>query len=253
MKLRTAWIGVTLGCLWVSQGYAEESPVVPKQAWSFSSLVGTFDRGALQRGFQVYKEVCAACHGLQYVRFRELEALGFTKQEIKAIAASYSIQDGPNEEGEVFERPGRSSDAMPSPYKNENASRAANHGAYPPDLSLMVKARADGANYLYALLTGFQPPPKGFGLGENMHYNAYFPGYQIAMAPPLSDGLVTFADGSPSTVPQMAKDVTTFLAWTAEPELEKRREIGFKVLFFLSVFTGLLFWMMRRIWKQRPA
>lgn len=250
MKFIRLWIQVVvLLFLGVGRGHAEESPMLTKQIWPFSGMLGTFDRGALQRGFQVYKEVCAACHGLHYTRFRELQALGFNEQEIKAIAASYSVQDGPNDEGEMFERPGRPSDAMPSPYKNEKASRASNHGAYPPDLSLMVKARVGGANYLYALLTGFQTPPKGFVLGENMHYNAYFPGHQIAMAPPLSDGLVTFADGSPSTVQQMAKDVTTFLAWTAEPELEKRREMGFKVLFFLGIFTGLLFWIMRRIWK----
>lgn len=231
--------------------FADEAPPVPSQSWPFQGMTGTFDRASLQRGFQVYKEVCAACHGLKQIHFRELQALGFSVDEIKALAATYEITDGPNDEGEMFQRKGRPSDRIPDPYKNENAARAANNGSFPPDLSLMIKARPDGANYVYALLTGFQdPPPAGVTLGPGMHYNRYFLGNQIAMAPPLSEGLVTFSDGTQATPAQMAHDVTTFLAWAAEPEMETRKAMGIRVLIFMSVFTVLMYFVMRRAWKR---
>ncbi|EFX83892.1 hypothetical protein DAPPUDRAFT_47680 [Daphnia pulex] len=203
-----------------------ETPPLTQQLWSFSGMRGTFDRGALQRSLQVCKEVCSACHSLKRVRFRELQALGFSAEDIKTFAQSYEITDGPNNEGEMFTRAGLPSDAFPNPFKNDQASRAGNHGALPPDLSLIVKARAGGADYIYALLTSYSSPPRGIKLGENMSYNPYFPGHQIAMAPPFVVDQVTYADGTPATVDQMARDVTTFLAWTAEPESETRKAMG---------------------------
>jgi ubiquinol-cytochrome c reductase cytochrome c1 subunit len=222
----------------------------PKQNWSFNTLNGTFDRAALQRGFQVYKEACAACHGIRLIAFRHLKALGLTEAEIKVLAAQYQIKDGPDDNGEMFERPGRPSDYLPNPYLNEKQARAANNGAFPPDLSLIVKARPHGADYLYALLTGFKAAPDGFSLGSGQYYNAYFPGHSISMAPPLSEGLVTYNDDTKPTVPQMASDVTTFLAWASEPEMEERKRLGFKVTLYLLLMTGLFYATMRRIWQK---
>lgn len=229
---------------------AAEIPSVPARDWSFSGLFGTFDRAKQQRGLQTYREVCAACHGLRLVAFRHLSALGYDEDEIRAIAADYQIEDGPDGDGEMFMRPGLASDRYPSPFPNENAARAANGGAYPPDLSLITKARKGGPDYLYALLTGYQDPPGDFQLMEGMYYNAYFPGHQIAMAPPLMEGAVTYADGTPATVSQMAEDLSYFLTWTAEPYLEQRKQMGMKVILFLLVFTGLLYAAKRKIWAD---
>lgn len=222
----------------------------PSQDWSFQGLFGTFDRGALQRGFQVYNEVCAACHSLRLVAYRNLADIGFTEAQVKAIAGEKEVQDGPNEEGEMFDRPARASDRFVKPFPNHNAARAANNGAFPPDLSLMVKARKDGANYLYALMTGYKAPPAGTKVPEGMAYNAYFPGSQIAMPNPLSEDGVEYADKKKATVAQMASDVTTFLAWAAEPELEARKQLGIKVLLFLVVMSGLLYAVKRRVWSD---
>lgn len=223
----------------------------PQQDWSFGGLFGTFDRASAQRGFQVYKEVCSACHAMRQVAYRNLMALGLTEDQVKIIAADFQIKDGPNDQGEMFERPGRPSDRFRSPFANALAARAANNGAYPPDLSVMIKARKDGANYMYALLTGYRdPPPAGVTLMAGMYYNAYFSGHQIAMAPPLSDDRVTYADGTSATVSQMARDVTTFLAWASEPELEERRAMGVKVILFLLVLTVLAYGVKRKIWAD---
>ena len=222
----------------------------PKQNWSFNKLNGTFDRAALQRGFQVHKEVCAACHGIRLIAFRHLKALGLTEAEIKVLAAQYQIKDGPDDNGEMFERPGRPSDYLPNPYLNEKQARAANNGAFPTDLSLIVKARPHGADYLYALLTGFKTAPDGFSLETGQYYNAYFPGHSISMAPPLSERLVTYNDDTQPTVQQMASDVTTFLAWASKPEMEERKRLGFKVILYLLLMTGLFYATMRRIWKD---
>lgn len=221
--------------------------------WSFNGIQGTFDRQAIQRGFKIYKEVCSACHSLHRVAFRNLSDLGFTETEVKAIASGYSIQDGPNQEGDMFERPGRPSDYFPLTYPNEQAARAANNGAHPPDLSLIVKAREGGANYIYSILTGFQDPPAGFKLGENMHYNPYFVngGGQIAMPPPLTAAnQVEYTDGTPATVDQMAKDVVNFLQWAAEPEMEQRKGLGFKIIIFTLIFTILFYYAKKRIWQR---
>lgn len=224
----------------------------PKQVkWQFNGMFGTFDRTSIQRGFQVYKEVCSVCHSLDLIAFRNLKEIGFSEPEAKEIAKGYSIQDGPNDEGEMFQRPGTLSDHLPPVYPNEKAARASNNGALPPDLSLIIRAREDGANHVYSILTGFgQTPPAGMIVPDTMHYNPYFSGGQIAMAPPLSDGIVTYTDGTKATIDQMAKDVVNFLQWSADPKMEKRKTTGFKVLLFLVIFTGLFYVAKKRIWHD---
>lgn len=229
---------------------AGEAIALPQQQWSFGGIFGTFDRAAAQRGFQVYKEVCAACHAANQLHYRNLAELGLTEDEVKAIAASHQVKDGPNDNGEMFERPGRPSDRFVRPYPNEQAARAAQNGAYPPDLSLIVKARADGANYLHALLIGYADPPAGVTMGAGMNYNKYFPGHQIAMAAPLADDRVTYADGTKATLDQMSRDVTTFLAWAAEPELETRRAMGVRMILFLLILTVLAYAVKKQIWSR---
>lgn len=222
----------------------------PKQEWSFSGLFGTFDRGALQRGFQVYNEVCAACHSVRLLAYRNLMDIGFTEDQVKKIAAAKEVTDGPNDAGEMFQRPARPSDRFVKPFPNEQAARAGNNGAFPPDLTLMTKARVGGADYVHALLSGYKEPPKDKKLAEGMSYNLYFAGNQIAMAPPLSEGAVEYADKTKATVAQMAHDVTTFLAWAAEPELEWRKRMGVKVILFLLILTGLLYGVKRKVWSD---
>ncbi len=229
---------------------AAEAPKPAKQEWSFSGPFGTYDRNALQRGFQIYKEVCAACHSMRQVYYRNLAALGYNEAEIKALAASVEVQDGPNDAGEMFMRPGRPYDRFKSPFANDEAARAANNGALPPDLSVITKARPHGADYIYALLTGYKDAPAGMKLPDGMSYNSAFAGQQIAMGAPLAEGAITFADGTKATVPQMSKDVTTFLTWAAEPEMEERKKLGFKVILFLLVMTGVLYAAKRKIWSQ---
>jgi len=223
---------------------------IPDTRFSFDGIFGAFDRASAQRGFQVYKETCAACHGMRLLSYRHLRELGFTEQQVAAIASQFQVVDGPNDEGQMFERPARASDRFRSPFPNRQAARAANNGAYPVDLSIITKARAGGADYIYALLTGYQDPPPGVEMMEGMHYNRYFPGHMIAMARPLMPDQVTFADGTPATVENMARDVTTFLAWAAEPELEQRRAMGVKVILFLTVLAGLVYAVKRRIWAD---
>ena len=223
----------------------------PSHHWEHSGLFGTFDRAAARRGAQVYKEVCTACHGLRLVAYRNLMEIGFSEDEVKAIAAEKEVPAEPNEDDEVELRPAIPSDRFVSPFPNENAARAANAGAYPPDLSLIIKARVDGANYLRALLTGYkEEPPEGVTVPDGMSYNEYFPGNMIAMANPLFEDGVEYADGTKATVEQMAEDVTVFLAWAAEPELEERKRMGIKVILYLLVLTGLLYVVKRRIWSD---
>ena len=226
------------------------APKPPKQEWSFNGMFGTFDRTAAQRGFQVYREVCAGCHSLRQIDFRHLAGIGYSEAQIKAFAAEAEVTDGPNDEGEMFTRKGIPADGLPKPFANEKAAAAANNGKAPPDLSLMVKARLGGADYVYGLLTGYGPAPAGVSVPEGGNYNKYFPGHVIAMAPPLSDDGVEYQDGTKASVAQMAHDVTTFLAWTAEPELEARKSMGLKVLIFLIILTGLLFRVKKVIWKD---
>lgn len=218
--------------------------------WPFDGAFGTVDRQAAQRGFQVYKDVCASCHALEYVSYRNLEAIGFSEDEVKAIAAEATIIDGPNDDGEMFEREGRPSDRFKKPFANEKAARAANGGAYPPNLSLIVKSRPDGANYLYSLLTGYEEAPSDMQMNEGMNYNKYFSGHQIAMAPPLMEGLIEYMDGTNATTEQMARDVTVFLQWAAEPEMEQRKRMGIKVFAYLIIFTVLFYMAKKIIWRD---
>ena len=223
----------------------------PAEEWSFDGLFGTFDRAQLQRGFQVYKEVCHSCHGLKFIAFRNLQALGFTPDQVAAIAAEFEVQDGPNDEGDMFMRAAKAADRMPSPFANDQAARVANNGALPPDLSLIVEARKGGADYIYGVLTGYrETPPEGVTLSEGMFYNEYFPGHQIAMPPPLSDDRVTYADGTQATLGQEAKDVVAFLTWAAEPNLEDRKRLGVSVLLFVLVLTAMLYALKRHIWSD---
>ncbi|MEE8562619.1 MAG: cytochrome c1 [Alphaproteobacteria bacterium] len=256
---------LVLGIAFAAATSASEAPKPKAQDWSFQGLFGTFDRAAQQRGFQVYKEVCSGCHSLNQVAYRNLAALGYDEDQIKAIAATVEMQGGPNDEGEMFIRKGKPFDKFKNPFPNENAARAANNGAYPPDLSVITKAKPHGSDYLYALLTNYQEkPPESYWVDndgkpippakrkwpEGMFYNAAFTGGAIAMVPPLAAEAVAYQDGTKATVAQMAKDVTTFLAWAAEPELEERKSMGRKVILFLLALTALMYALKRKIWAD---
>ena len=233
--------------------YSAEKVEYLKTDWSFKGLFGKFDRGALQRGYQVYSEVCSSCHSMKYLSYRNLAEKGgpeFTEAQAKAIAASFEVTDGPNADGEMFTRPGKLSDKFVMPYENVKAAQAANGGAYPPDMSVLVKARGGGANYIYSLLQGYEDPPYGVTLDEGVHYNKYMYGNKIKMANPLSDGLVEYADGTNASLEQMSKDVTTFLMWAAEPHLEARHQMGFKAIVYLIILTVLVYFSMKRIWSR---
>ena len=224
-----------------------------KTDWSFKGPFGKFDRGALQRGYQVYTEVCASCHSMKYLSYRNLAEKGgpeFSEAQAKAIAASFEVKDGPNADGEMFTRPGKLSDKFVMPYDNVKAAQAANGGAYPPDMSVLVKARGGGVDYIYSLLQGYEDPPLGVTLDDGVYYNKYMYGNKIKMPNQLSDGLVEYADGTKATVEQMSKDVTTFLMWSAEPHLESRHQMGFKAIVYLIILTILVYFSMKRIWSR---
>tara|TARA_B100001123_G_scaffold71113_1_gene79788 strand:+ start:415 stop:1182 length:768 start_codon:yes stop_codon:yes gene_type:complete len=221
--------------------------------WEFDGIFGTVNEQAAQRGLQIYREVCANCHGLSRVPFRELTKIGFSENEIKVMAAEYTFRDGPNDDGEMFDRPGLPTDKFPSPFPNEKAARAANNGAYPPDLSLMTKARPNGANYVYSLMTGYDeelPEDSHIQIMPGSYYNPYFPGGVIGMPPQLQPDLVTYQDGTEATKEQLAYDIVNFLQWAAEPEMETRKEMGIRVVLFLLIFTGLFFVAMKRVWAS---
>ena len=241
-----------------------------QQSWSFAGPFGTFDTGQLQRGLKIYKEVCAACHSMSLVPFRTLEGLGYSTAQVRALAAEYTVQDGPNADGEMFERPGIPSDYFPSPFPNPVAAAAANGGAAPPDMSLLAKARGvtrgfptfvfdiftqyaeGGPDYIYSLLTGYdEQPPAGMEIAAGTHYNPYFiSGKSLAMAKPLSDGQVTYEDGSPETVDQYSRDISAFLMWAAEPHLVTRKQTGFSVIAFMILFGGLVYLTKRKVWAD---
>jgi cytochrome c1 len=276
MMQRTLLIAAALVGL-TGPAFAAESPIPPQLDWTFSGPFGHFDRTQLQRGFKVYREVCSSCHSLNYVAFRNLDQPGgpeFSAAQVRALAAEYKIQDGPNDAGDMFERPGRAADHFPAPFPNENAAAAANGGKAPPDLSLMAKARTyergfpwfvfdiftqfaeAGPDYVHAVLVGYEEAPQGVTVPAGGHYNEYYPGHIIAMPKPLSDGQVEYpkdANGqpqAPETVDQYARDITAFLTWTAEPHLEARKELGFKVMLVLLVLSGLLYFTKKRIWAR---
>jgi ubiquinol-cytochrome c reductase cytochrome b/c1 subunit len=245
-----------------------DAPQPPRQKWSFAGPFGNYDRAQLQRGFKVYREVCGVCHGLNLLAFRNLAGLGYSEAQVKAIAAEYKVQDGPNDQGEMFERDGRPADRFPPPWPNENAARA-RYNAVPPDFSVIAKARGyergfpwfvldvftqyqeHGIDYMTALLVGYEDmPPAGVTLPTGTFYNKYFPGHAIAMPPPLSDKRVDYTDGSPTTTDQYAKDVAAFMMWAAEPHMEARKRIGFQVMIFLLVFAGLLYFTKKKVWAD---
>ncbi len=224
-----------------------------KTDWSFKGLFGKFDRASLQRGYQVYTEVCSSCHSMKYLSYRNLSEKGgpeFSVAEAKAIAASFEVTDGPNADGEMFQRPAKLSDKFIMPYENVKAAQAANGGAYPPDMSVLVKARGGGVDYIYSLLLGYEDAPAGVTLDEGVYYNKYMYGNKIKMSAPLSDGIVEYGDGTIASVEQMSKDVTTFLMWAAEPHLETRHRMGFKAIVYLIILTILVYFSMKKIWSR---
>ncbi|MCW5699356.1 MAG: cytochrome c1 [Rhodospirillales bacterium] len=244
-------------------GHAAGGTLAPAQKWSFGGVFGTFDRGDLQRGLQVYRSVCSNCHSLKLIAFRNLEGLGLSPEEVQAIAGEYEVTDGPDDEGEMYSRAARAADRFPSPFANDQAARASNGGALPPDLSLITKGRAGesvfkgtkfreyGADYVYALMTGYEEePPEGVTLMDGMHYNHYFPGHQIAMAPPLFDEAVEYTDGTEATLQQHAHDIATFLAWAADPNAEERKRIGIKAILFVTILSVMLYAVKKKIWSD---
>lgn len=239
-----------------------ELPKHPKEnvSWSFEGVGGKYDNRQLQRGFQVYKEVCSACHSLKQVAFRDLEEIGFNKAEVKAIAKGWVVEV-PSinpETGEPTTRKATPADKFPSPYANETAARASNNNALPPDQSLIAKARHAGPHYIYSLLTGYEEQPAALvakfpdvKTPDGLHYNPYFPNLNLAMAPPLADDQVTYADGTKATLKQEAKDVTAFLMWAAEPNLPSRHAVGWAAIAYLLGFTGLAYLAYRNIWADK--
>ena len=232
---------------------AESSQENLKVNWSFKSFFGTFDRASLQRGYQVFNEVCSSCHSIKYLSYRNLTEKGgpeFSEEEAKAIAANFEVTDGPDSTGEMFTRPAKLSDKFVMPYANEEEAKSANGGAYPPDMSVLVKARKDGANYIYSLLLGYEDPPVDIKLDDGVYYNKYMYGNNIKMSAPLFDELVEYSDGTKATTEQMAKDVVSFLMWAAEPHLEQRHKIGFRVIIYLIIISILVYFSMKKIWSR---
>ncbi|HUR42522.1 MAG TPA: cytochrome c1 [Aestuariivirga sp.] len=265
LALAAAGLGLAAGAAWGAEGQRPAKDL----GYSFEGLFGHFDKGELQRGYKVYKEVCSSCHGMKYLSVRNLAepgGPGFSEEQVKALAATFTVKDGPGEDGEMFDRPGFPSDRFPSPFANEQAARVANGGALPPDLSLITKARAGwygtlnqllngigGPEYVYSVLTGYEEPSEELKKEqpEGKHYNPYFAnGHWIAMPPPLADGQVVFDDGAPNTVADMSRDVSAFLAWTAEPKLEERKSLGFMTLIYLGVLALLLYLVKQKIWTR---
>ena len=238
----------------INSAYSEENKAeFIKNNWSFEGVFGTFDKASLQRGYQVYQEVCSGCHSVKHLSYRNLSEKGgpeFLPEEVKAIAAQFEVTDGPNEDGEMFTRPGRLSDKFISPFPNVKAAAAANGGAYPPDMSVLAKARKGGANYIYSLLMGYEEAPAGYELDDGVYYNKYMPGQKIKMAEPISDGIVEYADGTETSKAQIARDVTTFLVWAADPHLEARHKIGFKVFFYLIILLTLVYLSKQKVWSR---
>jgi len=255
----------------MSAGHAQEAAPPPRQHWSFAGPFGTYDPEQLQRGFKIYREVCSTCHSLKLLSFRNLAdpgGPGFTEAQAAAIAATFQVTDGPNDQGQMFQRPGKISDNFPPPFANAQAAAAALGGKVPPDMSTLAKARSyewgfpqfvfdaftdyqeDGPDYIHAIINGYTTPPKGFVLPPGGQYNKYFPGGAIGMPQPLHDGQVKYTDGTPETLDQYGRDVAAFLMWAAEPKLDERKQLGFQVMIFLIVFTGLLYFTKKKVWHD---
>lgn len=235
-----------------SSSASEESSVVKKQIWVFNGILGYFNKPALRRGYEVYTQVCTSCHGMKFLHYRDLKDLGYSREQIVALAALNEIDDGPNDEGEYYKRPALPSDSFVSPFTNDSAARFANNGALPPDLSLIVarKAAEGGADFIYALMTEYSEIPEGVILQDGLYYNRAFKGRAIAMSPPLSKDIVAFSDGTEATIEQMALDVAQFLAWASDPSLEQRKHIGLRVIIFLIVLLIVVILYKRRVWAQ---
>jgi cytochrome c1 len=232
---------------------SHDEPHIVHQNWSFNGMFGKFDRAQLQRGYQVYSLVCANCHSTRLLSYRNLGEAGgpqFSKQAVEILASKVQVTDGPNEKGEMFKRPARPSDRFPPRFDNEQLARLANNGALPPDLSVIAKARPAGPDYIYALLTGYKPAPADVKMTPGMYYNVAFPGHQIAMPPPLADGLVPYTDGTKKTVDNYARDVSAYLMWAAEPKLEERHQVGARIMIFLIVFAVIMFLAKRAVWSR---
>ncbi|XP_051932322.1 cytochrome c1, heme protein, mitochondrial [Hippocampus zosterae] len=220
----------------------------PNYPWSHGGPLSSLDHASIRRGYQVYKQVCSACHSMEYLAFRNLVGVSHTEDEVKTIAEEVEVVDGPDETGEMFTRPGKLSDYFPKPYANPEAARAANNGALPPDLSYIVNARHGGEDYVFSLLTGYCEPPAGVAVREGLYYNPYFPGQAIGMAPPIYNEILEYDDGTPATMSQVAKDVCTFLRWAAEPEHDQRKRMGLKLLMGSAILVPLLYYMKRHRW-----
>ena len=232
---------------------SEKKTELLKSNWSFQGVFGTFDRASLQRGYQVYQEVCAGCHSMQHLSYRNLTEKGgpeFSEEEAKAIAAQFEITDGPNEDGEMFTRPARLSDKFVSPFPNVKAAAAANGGAYPPDMSVLAKARKGGADYIYSLLMGYEEAPAGYELDDGVYYNKYMAGNKIKMAEPIYEDAVQYSDGTKATKEQITKDVTAFLVWAGDPHLESRHKMGCKVFFYLIILLTLVYLSKQKVWSR---
>lgn len=269
--------GAAMAALSPAFAAEEHPPEIARQDWTFGGMTGHYDKEQLRRGYQVYKDVCAACHGLRLLHYRNLSEPGgpeFAVGNVEQMAAEAQVTDGPNDDGEMFTRPGKPADRFVSPYPNAKAAAAANGGASPPDLSVMAKARTieragpwyleplnwisdvatnyqeQGPDYIHALLTSYAEAPSGMTMAQGMYYNAAFPGHQIAMPAPLSDGQVTYPDGVPATLDNYSRDVSAFMMWTAEPKLEERKRMGLKVLIYLSILAGLLYLSKRALWRN---
>lgn len=261
----------TAGTATLAQEHSHDAPQPPRLSWSFAGPFGKYDPGQLQRGFKVYKEVCANCHSVKMLAFRNLAdpgGPGFSAAQAETVAGEYKVKDGPNDAGEMFERAGRLADYFPAPFANDQAARAANGGALPPDFSVLAKARTyergfpwfifdiftqyqeQGPDYIAALLKGYAEKPKDMQMAPGMHYNTMFPGHAIGMPAPLQDGQVQFDDGSPTTIDQYSKDVSAFMMWVAEPHMVARKRLGFQVMIFLIVLSGLLYFTKKKVWKE---
>lgn len=248
--LRTLLTGLLMVGLAAAPALAQEEAPLPNKNWSWDGVFGTVNLAAAQRGFQIYKDVCSNCHSMKALHYRDLEGLGFTPAEVKAIAATITVPKGVDDQGNPIQGPAGPADRFRSPFPNEEAAKAANNGAAPPDLSVIVSAREGGANYVYGILTGFVKPPPGFKVPTGLYYNKQFPGHLIHMPPPLQADSVTYADGTKATLDQEAHDVATFLEWTAHPHMTERKQIGARVVLFLLLMTGLTYAVKRKIWSD---